>query len=139
MIENLPENKQIILFDGVCNLCNSSVQYVIKRDKNNRFMFLALQSNTAKKLLEQYDSSLLNADSIMLYSPKKGIYSKSTAALKIASQLTFPVNLLGVFLIVPKFIRHWFYDYVAKNRYKWYGKKEACMIPTPELKNRFIN
>lgn len=135
----MPKHKQIILFDGVCNLCNSSVQYVIKHDKNNKFMFLALQSNTAKKLLEQNDSSLLDIDSIMLYNAKKGIYSKSTAALKIANQLAFPINLLGVFLIVPKFIRDWFYNYVAKNRYKWYGKKEACMIPTPELKNRFIN
>ena len=70
--------------------------------------------------------------------PGKDIYYKSTAALKVASQLGFPINVFAIFLIVPNFIRNWVYDYIAKNRYKWYGKKESCMIPTPELKRKFL-
>jgi len=134
----VPTNKNLILFDGVCNLCNASVQYVIKQDKNNLFMFTALQSNVGQNIIEHYNIDTSKIDSILLYTPKKGIHYKSTAALKVASQLGFPINLMIVFLIVPNFIRNWVYDYIAKNRYKWYGKKEACMIPTPELKSKFL-
>ncbi len=136
---NIPKNKSLILFDGVCNLCNNSVQYVIKHDKNNRFLFAALQSDTGKEIIEKFNIDTAKTDSILLYSPEKGIAHKSTAALKIASKLGFPRNLMVVFFIVPTFIRNWVYDFIAKNRYKWYGKKEACMIPTPELKSRFLD
>ncbi|WP_345274387.1 thiol-disulfide oxidoreductase DCC family protein [Flaviramulus aquimarinus] len=135
---NIPKHKKLILFDGVCNLCNSSVLYVIKRDKKNLFMFAALQSETGKHIIEKHNINTTKVDSIILYNPEKGIDYKSTAALKIASKLGFPTNILAVFLIVPNFIRNWVYDFIAKNRYKWYGKKEACMIPTPELRNRFL-
>ncbi|MCF7569463.1 DUF393 domain-containing protein [Sabulilitoribacter arenilitoris] len=134
----IPRDKKVILFDGVCNLCNSSVQYVIKHDKQNQFMFTALQSNAGKEIVETYNIDTKKIDSILLYTPDKGIDYKSTAALKIASQLGFPQNLMGMFFVIPPFIRNWVYDYIAKNRYKWYGKKDACMIPTPELKNRFL-
>ncbi|WP_338358012.1 thiol-disulfide oxidoreductase DCC family protein [Yeosuana marina] len=135
---NLPENKKIILFDGVCNLCNSSVQYVIKHDKNNIFMLAALQSEVGQQLIKEYKIDTKKTDSILLYTTKEGIRYKSTAALKIAYYLGFPNSILSVFLIVPAFIRNWVYDYIAKNRYKWYGKKESCMIPTPELKSKFL-
>ncbi len=135
---NLPENKKIILFDGVCNLCNSSVQYVIKHDKEGIFMFAALQNEVGQQIIKKYDIDTKKTDSILLYTPKEGISYKSTAALKIACHLDFPNNILSVFLIVPAFIRNWVYDYIAKNRYKWYGKKESCMIPTPELKSKFL-
>ncbi|WP_338733903.1 thiol-disulfide oxidoreductase DCC family protein [Mangrovimonas cancribranchiae] len=138
MTYNLPENKQLILFDGVCNLCNSSVQYVIKHDKHNRFMFTALQSEVGQQIIKDFNIETSKIDSILLYSSSKNLTHKSTAALKIASQLGFPRNLMSIFLIIPAFIRNWVYDYIAKNRYKWYGKREACMIPTPELKNKFI-
>lgn len=134
----VPQDKKLILFDGVCNLCNSSVQYVIKHDKKNRFMFTALQSETGKKIINHFNIDTQKVDSILLYSPGKGIVSKSTAALKVASELGFPTNILSIFLIVPPVISNWFYDFIAKNRYKWYGKKDACMIPTPELKSKFL-
>jgi len=134
----VPKDKRLILFDGVCNLCNTSVQYVIKRDKKNKFLFAPLQSNIGEKIIKRYNSDTSKLDSILLYTPEEGIVSKSTAALKIASKLSFPTNILSVFLIVPVFIRNWVYDFVAKNRYKWYGKKEACMIPSPELKSKFL-
>ena len=135
----IPANKKLILFDGVCNLCNSSVQYAIKHDKNNLFLFTALQSNVGQNIIEHYNIDTSKIDSILLYTPEKGIHYKSTAALKVAWQLGFPINLLAIFLIVPNFIRNWVYDFIAKNRYKWYGKKEACMTPTPELKSKFLD
>ena len=135
----VPANKKLILFDGVCNLCNSSVQYAIKHDKNNLFLFTALQSNVGQNIIEHYNIDTSKIDSILLYTPEKGIHYKSTAALKVAWKLGFPINLLAIFLIVPNFIRNWVYDFIAKNRYKWYGKKEACMIPIPELKSKFLD
>ncbi|AEH02392.1 thiol-disulfide oxidoreductase DCC family protein [Lacinutrix sp. 5H-3-7-4] len=139
MINQLPKHKKLILFDGICNLCNSSVQYVIKNDKTNKFMFAALQSDVGKQIIKHFKVDPLNTDSILLYSPKKNtIKVKSTAALCITKDLGFPTNLMAIFLIVPAFIRHWVYDYVAKNRYKWFGKKESCWLPTPELKSKFI-
>lgn len=135
---HLPKHKKLILFDGVCNLCNTSVLYVIKRDKNNVFMFATLQSNIGKQIIEQYNLDSSKTDSILLYSETNGLYVKSTAALKIVKHLGFPNNLMRIFFIIPPFIRNWVYDYIAKNRYKWYGKKDACMIPTPELKAKFL-
>ncbi|WP_299391258.1 thiol-disulfide oxidoreductase DCC family protein [uncultured Gelidibacter sp.] len=134
----LEKNKQLILFDGVCNLCNTSVQYVIKHDQNDVFRYTALQSEVGQELLKQFKIDTKKTDSILLYSEENGISYKSTAALKIASKLGFPRNLIAVFLIVPAFIRNWVYDFIAKNRYKWYGKKDECMIPTAELKSKFL-
>jgi len=134
----LEKNKQLILFDGVCNLCNTSVQYVIKNDQHDVFRYAALQSAVGQKILEQFKIDRNETDSILLYSEANGITYKSTAALKIASKLGFPRNLLAILLIVPDFIRNWVYDYIAKNRYKWYGQKDECMIPTPELKSKFL-
>ncbi len=135
---NIPKNKKLILFDGVCNLCNASVQYVIKHDKHNVFMFTALQSQFGQQLINEFNIDTSKLDSILLYTPEKGIDYKSTAALKIATKLGFPINLMCVFFIIPPFIRHWVYDFIAKNRYKWFGKQEACMIPSPELKSKFL-
>ncbi len=101
-------------------------------------MFAPLQSDIGKQIIKEFNIDTTKVDSIILYNPEKGIHYKSTAALIVASQLGFPSNLMAIFLIVPNFIRNWVYDFIAKNRYKWYGKKEVCMIPTPELKSRFI-
>ncbi|CDF79396.1 thiol-disulfide oxireductase DCC [Formosa agariphila KMM 3901] len=131
-------NEKLILFDGVCNLCDHSVQFVIKHDKNNRFKFTTLQGETAKPILEFFTIDTQRVDSILLYTPDNKLFTKSTAALKIAAHLYFPINLLSVFLIIPKFIRDFVYDFIARNRYKWYGKKEACMIPTKALKAKFL-
>jgi len=137
-MKELQKNKQLILFDGVCNLCNSTVQYVIKHDKKDVFRFAALQSDIGKKIINEYKIDTGKTDSILLYSKNKGLKSKSTAALHIAIHLGFPNNIMGVFIIIPAFIRNWVYNYIAKNRYKWYGKKESCMIPSPELKSKFL-
>jgi predicted DCC family thiol-disulfide oxidoreductase YuxK len=134
----LPKNKKLILFDGVCNLCNASVNYVIKHDKKDTFRFAALQSEVGKQIVKEYNIDILKTDSILLYSENNGIHYKTSAALKIAKQLGFPLNLLPIFLIIPAFIRNCVYDYVAKNRYKWYGKRESCMVPTTELQKKFL-
>jgi len=128
---------KIILFDGVCNLCNASVNFVIKRDKNDVFRFAALQSDFAKELTSKFSINPDEIDSIILIDVDK-CYVKSTAALHITKSLSGGYPLLFGFMIVPNFIRNWIYDFVAKNRYKWYGKKESCMIPTPELKGKFL-
>ncbi|HEX9828208.1 MAG TPA: DCC1-like thiol-disulfide oxidoreductase family protein [Flavobacteriaceae bacterium] len=134
----LPKNKLLILFDGVCNLCNASVNYIIKHDKKDVFRFAALQSEIGRQIIKEHKIDTSKTDSVLLYSKEHGIRYKSTAALKIAKQLGFPRNILIVFIVVPPFIRNWVYDYIAKNRYKWYGKRNACMVPTPELQEKFI-
>lgn len=136
---NLSKHKKIILFDGICNLCNASVQYIIEHDKNNTFFFAALDSAIGLEIIKTHEINTRQTDSILLYTPKKGVASKSTAALKIAYHLSFPNNLLIILIIIPPFIRNRVYDYIAKNRYKWFGKKETCWIPTPELKSKFLN
>lgn len=137
-MKNFPKYKKLVLFDGVCNLCDASVQYIIKHDKKDLFRFTALQGELGEQILKKFNIDRTKTDSILLYSEEQGISYKSTAALKIASKLGFPINLMSIFLIVPAFIRNWVYDYIAKNRYKWYGKKDECMIPTPELKSKFL-
>jgi predicted DCC family thiol-disulfide oxidoreductase YuxK len=139
VIDNVPKDKELILFDGVCNLCNSSVLYVIKRDKKNKFLFAPLQSEMGQAIINAFNIDTEETDSIILYKPKeRKIYHRSTAALSVAKSLNFPTNLMVVFFIVPTFIRNWVYNYIAKNRYTWYGKKESCMIPTPELTSKFL-
>jgi predicted DCC family thiol-disulfide oxidoreductase YuxK len=137
-MEGIPQDKKIILFDGICNLCNSSVQYIIKRDKNDTFRFVALQSELGQKILKHLGIANRNIDSIVLYEPGRAYYYKSNAVLKIAGELGGLISLLVVFKPLPKKFRDVVYDYIARNRYKWYGKKESCMIPTPELKAKFL-
>jgi predicted DCC family thiol-disulfide oxidoreductase YuxK len=136
---DIPKHNKLILFDGVCNLCNSSVLYVIKRDKKNIFLFAPLQSEIGIHIIQKFNIDTKVIDSIIIYNPENdSIHYKSTAALKIAWQLGFPTNILAVFLVIPSFIRNWVYDFIAKNRYKWFGQKEACMVPTSELKSKFL-
>ena len=137
-IIDLPKNKKIILFDGVCNLCNTSVQYVIKHDKKDLFRFVALQSETGQRILKHIGISTNNIDSIVLYEPGIAYYYKSNAALEIAKNLGGIFTYGTIFKIIPTSLRDSIYDYVAKNRYKWYGKQDNCMIPTKELKAKFL-
>ena len=136
---SIPKHKQLILFDGVCNLCNSSIKYVIKYDKNNVFLFAPIQGIVGAEVIEKFNLDSSETDSILLYSEEKGLKIKSSAALAIALKLSFPRNLISFFYIIPPFIRNWFYDYIAKNRYRWYGKRDSCMIPTSELKSKFMD
>ncbi len=133
------EGKKIILFDGVCNLCNSAVNFIIKRDKNDVFRYASLQSEVGRALAKERGVDSSKLDTILLIEPSIVYYHKSTAALQIAKQLSGGYPLLSIFLIFPKFLRDWIYDIIAKNRYKWFGKRESCVIPTPELKALFID
>ncbi len=137
-IKDLPQNKKIILFDGVCNLCNGAVQYVIKHDKKDVFRFAALQSDLGIKILKHINIDPKNIDSIILYEPGISYYYKSSAAIEIANAMGGIFSLSTIFKIIPQFIRNPIYDFVAQNRYKWYGKKDNCMIPTPELRSKFL-
>lgn len=131
------EYSHIILFDGVCNLCNGAVQFVLKRDKEGIFKFASLQSDAGRKLLEAHG---LQGDHFksFVYICNDKVYTRSEAALKVAAQLSYPIRLLSWFIIVPEFIRDFVYDLIARNRYKLFGRKNECMLPTPELKQRFL-
>jgi predicted DCC family thiol-disulfide oxidoreductase YuxK len=128
----------VILFDGVCNLCNASVQFVIKRDKKKQFFFASLQSRYAKENLPSEFSDEAALQSIVLKDDDK-IKTKSSAVLTIAKSLSGLWPALFIFIIIPKFLRDWVYDFIARNRYKWFGKKDQCMIPSTELKSRFLD
>lgn len=128
----------VILFDGVCNLCSNAVQFVIKRDKKSAFRFSSLQSAFGQNLLKHYNLPNAGFDSLILFENEK-IYTKSTAALMVAKRLSGAWPLLYFFIIVPPFIRNTIYDMVAQNRYKWFGKKETCWVPSRQLKIRFFD
>ena len=131
------DTQRIILFDGLCNLCNGSVQFIISRDSKGYFKFASLQSAYGQYQLHKFTIPTNQLYSVLLI--KDGIlFQKSNAALEIAKHLGGLWPILYVFKIVPRFIRDWVYDIVAKNRYTWFGKKDSCMIPSPELKSRFI-
>lgn len=136
---NLPKDKKIILFDGVCNLCNTSVLKVIKLDNKNSFVFASLQSEIGKEILNYLKVDTSKTDSIILYEPNISYDVKSSAALKIMNDFGGLWKLTQVFWIFPRPIRDVVYDFIAKNRYKWFGKKDACMIPTPELTSKFLS
>ena len=128
----------IILFDGVCNLCNGAVQFVIKRDKKNQFLFASLQSEEGKQILMDHNFQVNKMDSFFLVENGK-VYDRSTAALRVLRRLNGFWRFFYGFIIIPKFIRDGIYDFIAKNRYQWFGRKDECMIPTPELKAKFLN
>lgn len=129
---------EVILFDGVCNLCNNSVDFVIQRDKKNRFKFGALQDPSTKKLLKDYFINSEYLDSLVLISGNQ-VYYKSSAALQIAKNLGGFWSVWYGLKIVPKFIRDPIYDWIAANRYKLFGKKETCRLPSPEEKEKFLS
>ena len=129
--------KSIILFDGVCNLCNSSVQFVLKRDKKQQFLFASLQSDAADKLLLQFNYKNSNLNTIIFIEENK-IYDKSTAVLKIAKKFNPLWNLLYVFILIPKKLRDFVYNFIAKRRYNWFGKRNSCMVYNEGYEKRFI-
>ncbi len=126
----------VILFDGVCNLCNGFVNFIIKRDSNNYFQFASLQSRAGEKLLSAY--KVAEQMKTIVYLEKGKVYKRSGAALRICRRLSGGWPLLYVFIIIPPFIRDGIYDLVAKYRYQWFGKREQCMVPTPELRSKFL-
>lgn len=136
MQDNL--NDKIILFDGVCNLCNGVVQFIINNDAKGIFKFASLQSDFGQQILSKNNLPTSDFNSFVFFENDK-IFMKSTAALKVLKGLGGKWKMLYVFIIVPKFIRDIAYDFIAKRRYSIWGKIESCMMPTPELKSRFLD
>jgi predicted DCC family thiol-disulfide oxidoreductase YuxK len=131
-------SRPIILFDGVCNLCNSSVQFVLKKDKQKKFLFASLQGKTGQEILRRFSLPANDFNSFVLAEGNK-YYTRSTAVLRMLKLLGGGWKFFYGFIIVPGFIRDAIYNRIARNRYKWYGKKEECWIPTPELRERFLD
>ena len=128
----------ILLFDGVCNLCNGFVQFVIKRDPEGIFRFTALQSKAGQELLTTHQQEKSNLSTVILLENGR-VYTHSDVALRVATRLGGAWSLFSVFSIIPRSIRDHIYNWVAQNRYPWFGKKEQCMIPTPDIKARFLD
>jgi len=131
------EKSQVILFDGVCNLCNGFIQFVIERDPEKKFVFTSLHTEKAKKLLHLYGIELEEVSTIYLLDDTS-IHSHSSAILKILKHLKGGWFLFFPFILLPKFLRDKMYSFIAKHRYQWFGKSQVCWIPTPELKERFL-
>lgn len=131
------QHKSILLFDGYCNFCSSTVQFIFDHEKNNKLHFASLQSDTGIALLKHYQIDPLKTDSLVLIENNKA-FIKSSAALRVAKYLRSLYPLLTGFIIIPPFIRNLVYDYIARHRYKWFGKSESCMIPDKELAKRFL-
>ena len=127
----------IVLFDGVCNLCNSLVLFIIKRDKDAKFKFASLQSNTAQSLLRKHNLPIVVVDSFVLI--KDDTFSeKSSAGLYLLKEIGGLWKLLYIFILIPRPLRDFVYDKIANSRYKVFGKRDECMVPTDELKDRFL-
>lgn len=133
-----PKDKKIILFDGVCNYCNAKINFIIKHDNKDVFRFVALQSDKGKEIIKYLGISN-TMDSIVLYEPGVAYYIKSQAIFSILKELNTGYQWVLLLNFIPNSIKDLVYDYIARNRYKWYGKKEACMIPTEEITNKFIS
>lgn len=130
-------NHPVILFDGVCNFCNAGINFIIKQDKKKIFRFAALQSEAGQKILEEYGLPKKGFESFVLIDARR-VYKKSTAGLRVYGKLPWYWGWTQAFWIAPKFIRDAVYDLIAKNRYKWFGKKDQCMIPMAEVRSRFL-
>ena len=128
----------VILFDGECNLCSGSVQFIIRHDPRHLFRFASLQGSFGQEVLKKYHLPAAEFGSFILLE-NDAVYTKSSGALRVVKKLNRAWPLLYVFIIVPAFIRNAVYNLVAKNRYKWFGKKDTCWIPTPELSSLFID
>lgn len=131
------KNKSVLLFDGYCNFCSSTVQFIFEHEKNNRLYFASLQSETGRELLKHYAIDPEKTDSLVLIENNKA-YIKSSAALRLTRHLKALYPLLFGLIIIPPFLRNLVYDYIAKHRYKWFGKSESCMLPDKHLATRFL-
>lgn len=130
-------DKKIILFDGICNFCNYWVNFALKRDKKNQLFFTTLQGETAKEILPEFGLSATHITSV-IFIDNGTAYTQSSAAIRICRYLGGGWSLFYVFIIMPKFVRDPLYNIIARNRYRWFGKKDTCMVPAPETRNRFL-
>ena len=133
-----PSRPPLLLFDGVCNLCHGAVQWILKRDRKKLFRFAALQSQAGREAMAEAGHEGPIPDSVVVIDDRR-IYERSSAAIKVASLLGFPWRLLMIFWIIPRPIRDAIYRWIARNRYRWFGKKDACPMPTPETIARFLD
>lgn len=131
------EPPAIIFFDGVCNLCNGLVDFIIKRDNEGHFKFTSLQSQFAANFIEAHDCGLMNVDTVILASEGR-LFIKSSAVIKILTRLRWYYGIMHFFWVFPAFIRDKIYDFIAANRYVWFGKKVTCRVPSEEEKSRFL-
>jgi len=132
-----PASHPVVLFDGVCLLCAGAVRFIVRHDSAQRFRFAPLQSAAAARLLRSRGATGTLPDSLVLVD-EDGVHVRSAAALRIARHLTFPWHLTWALRAVPRPLRDWAYDLVARHRYRWFGRQEACLVPTPELAARFL-
>ena len=130
-------SNSIILFDGVCNFCDASINFVIERDKKGKFKYASLQSEVGEKYLNKFGLNTQSYDSFILVEGDK-YYTKSSAALRVTKDMTGLWPMLYAFMVIPKVMRDAVYSLIAKNRYKWFGKKDECMLPSPEVRARFL-
>ncbi len=129
----------MVLFDGICNLCSGFVRFIVERDPAAHFRFASLQSEAGRALMREHGLEIGEVDPTSVVLVEDGrAYQRSTAALRIARRLRFPWPLFAAFVVVPRFVRDVVYDFVARHRYRWFGKKDVCMVPTPELRARFL-
>lgn len=135
-MEKLPAGYPVLLFDGVCNYCNRMVNFAIRNDKQGKIKFAALQSEAGQQLRDKYGVAA-SADTIILIDNEKA-YTYARAAIRVSKYLDWPARMLYGFIIVPRFISQPFYKWIARNRYKWWGKRNSCMIPSADVKNRFL-
>ena len=131
-------DRLIILFDGVCNLCNSSVDFILKKDRKGAFIFASIQSEQGKKVIAELGLEELCVKSVALIDDKE-VYFQSTAILRILRKLSFPWNVFYLFIIIPRPIRDFFYNIISRNRYEWFGKRDMCRLPTDREKDRFLS
>lgn len=136
-MKNSANDQTVILFDGVCNLCNGAVQFIIKRDPHGKFRFAPLQSAAGQALLKQHRLPAEHFNSIIVIEGDR-YYTRSSAALRIARRLNGLWPICYAAIVIPPFLRNPVYDWIARNRYRWFGRTESCMMPTPELKARFL-
>ncbi|WP_321515506.1 thiol-disulfide oxidoreductase DCC family protein [Marinifilum fragile] len=134
--KNINNSNPIVLFDGVCNFCNTTVRFVLAYNRAENIQFSPLQSDFAKQLLAQHNLSSDDMNTVVFIEDNKA-YTRSTAAFHISKHLIYPWKAIYYFKFVPKSITDWIYDLIAKNRYSWFGKKNQCMVPKPEWKERF--
>ncbi|MDY6801945.1 MAG: thiol-disulfide oxidoreductase DCC family protein [Bacteroidota bacterium] len=133
----LPKNKGIVLFDGYCNLCSGSVQFIIKRDLKKYFKFASLQSEVGKELYQKFGLPENFIASVILIEDEK-IFLKTDALIKITQKLKGLWPLLAIFKIIPKFLRNLMYDFIANKRFRWFGKKKQCFVPSKSIRERFL-
>jgi predicted DCC family thiol-disulfide oxidoreductase YuxK len=136
-ISDLIRDKTILLFDGHCNFCSSTVQFILRHEKKPQLYFCSLQSDAGRSILEAFRIDPSQTDSLVLVE-KGRAYVRSSAALRLSRYLRGLYPLLSAFFIIPPFIRNGAYNYIARHRYKWFGRSESCMVPQPEVKARFL-